>query len=68
MSTLGNIYYDYYVCHYIHCNIDGKYIKTILELGAKDVRITNLNYSLSFSRDTSLLVFGPVGRPKTLKN
>jgi hypothetical protein len=43
------------MCYYIHFNTDGKYIQTILELGANDASITNLNYLLSFGSAYNLI-------------
>jgi hypothetical protein len=36
------------VCHYIHYNTDGKYLRSVIDVDVKGVSITNLNDSLSF--------------------
>jgi hypothetical protein len=42
----GTVHCGYYVCYYLHANIEGKYLKSLVEHGANVVSITTLTYQL----------------------
>jgi hypothetical protein len=41
--------------HYIHCNIDVKYLQSVIDVGVKDVSIKSVNDSLSFDLGLCLI-------------